>query len=224
VQIGATIDGADAGGMAVLSQGELHALALSLFIPRATMASSPFRFLILDDPVQAMDPAKIDGLVDLLGELATDRQVVVLSHDDRLPAAIRRSSIDATVLEVNRGTNSRVSISVVTDPADRYLDDAFGLVKEWEDDRLDEFAVRRTLPGLLRFAVESAAKDRLYGRAIKAGTPLTDVEQLWQESESTRRKVALAIFGEPRENHELDAWASARPYRRYGLGPVTKVV
>ena len=40
---------------------------------------------------------------------------------------------------------------------------------EFEDDRIEEFAVRRTLPGLLRFAVEAASKDRLYGRAIRAG-------------------------------------------------------
>ena len=54
-----------------MSQGELHALALALFLPRATAASSPFRFVVLDDPIQAMDPAKIDGFVQVLSE---DRQ------------------------------------------------------------------------------------------------------------------------------------------------------
>ena len=216
VQIEATIDGAEAGSIAVLSQGELHALALSLFIPRATMVASPFRFLVLDDPVQAMDPAKVDGLVSLLGELARDRQVIVLSHDDRLPAAVRRSSINAVVLEVNRSKDSRVTISTLTDPADRYLSDAFGLVKEWEEGRLDEFAVRRTLPGLLRFAVEAAAKDRYYSRAMAAGAALPDVESHWQAAATSRTKVALAVFGEPRGNHELDGWADT-PYRRFAL-------
>lgn len=216
VRVDATIDGADAGSIAVLSQGELHALALSLFIPRATMAASPFRFLILDDPVQAMDPAKVDGLVDLLGELAQDRQVIVLSHDDRLPAAVRRSSIDATILEVSRGKDSHVTISTLTDPADRYLGDAFGLVKEWEEGRVEEFALRRTLPGLLRFAVEAAAKDRYYSRAIGGGASLREVEKQWQDAATTRQKVTLAVFAESRDNHELEWWATA-PHRKFGL-------
>ena len=64
-----------------MSQGELHALALALFLPRASLNESPFRFVVLDDPVQAMDPAKVDGLVALLSEIAETRQVVVFAHD-----------------------------------------------------------------------------------------------------------------------------------------------
>ncbi|MFB9619136.1 AAA family ATPase [Brooklawnia cerclae] len=217
VQIDASIDGADAGNFAVLSQGELHALALALFIPRATMAESPFRFVVLDDPVQAMDPAKVDGLVDLLGELARERQVIVLSHDDRLPAAVRRSSVDATVLEVCRGKNSNVTIRTLSDPAERYIADAFGIVKEWEDERLEELAIRRTLPGLLRFAVESAAKDAFYERTIKTGSALVDVERIWGDAHTTRSKVALAVVGETSDPRELDAWLGGRPYRRPAL-------
>jgi hypothetical protein len=39
-----------------------QALAL-LLPPRARLPASPFRFLVIDDPVQAMDPAKVDGLL-----------------------------------------------------------------------------------------------------------------------------------------------------------------
>ena len=111
MRIDASVDGTEVQGFPVLSQGELHALALSLFLPRATMADSPFRFLVLDDPIQAMDPAKVDGLVELLSELAETHQVIVLSHDDRLPAAVRRSAAGATILEVTRGHESRVAIT-----------------------------------------------------------------------------------------------------------------
>ena len=55
-----------------------------LFLPRATMPESPFRFLIIDDPVQAMDPAKVDGLARVLERAAADRQVMVFTHDNRL--------------------------------------------------------------------------------------------------------------------------------------------
>ncbi len=54
-------DAAVSTGLTVLSQGELHALALALFLPRATLPESPFRFVVLDDPVQAMDRRRSMG-------------------------------------------------------------------------------------------------------------------------------------------------------------------
>ena len=62
--------GPSAPGLPVLSQGETNALALSVFLPRATAEGSPFRFVVIDDPVQAMDPAKVDGLARVLAEVA----------------------------------------------------------------------------------------------------------------------------------------------------------
>lgn len=219
VSIQAAVDGAEASSLAVLSQGELHALALSLFLPRATMAQSPFKFVVLDDPVQAMDPAKVDGLVELLGELAQTRQVIVLSHDDRLAAAVRRTDVAATVLEVDRGKESNVSIVTSTDPAVRYIGDAFALIAEYESGRVSEHALRRTLPGLLRFATEAAARDRFFTRSLREAALLADVEDAWQRAATSRQKITLAVFGECRDNHELDQWASS-PYRKFALRTV----
>lgn len=70
VDIDVRVDGSDATALGVMSQGEVNALALSVFLPRATLPNSPFRFLILDDPVQAMDPAKVDGLARVLEKRA----------------------------------------------------------------------------------------------------------------------------------------------------------
>ena len=49
VLLKADVDGSDTEAFGVMSQGELQALALAIFIPRATSAESPFRFLVLDD-------------------------------------------------------------------------------------------------------------------------------------------------------------------------------
>lgn len=214
VSIEATVDGRDAGALAVMSQGELHALALALFLPRASMPESPFRFVVLDDPVQAMDPAKVEGLVQLLAELAATRQVIVLSHDDRLPAAARRARVGARILEVTRGAGSTVSVSDSLDPAKRYLDDAFALVL---DVGLPEETLRRTLPGMLRFAVESAARDVVFDRRLTRGDALADVEELWSTHPATRERVSLAIYGEVRN---LDDWL-VRGYRKFALGVIT---
>lgn len=217
VSIESTVDGQDAGALAVMSQGELHALALALFLPRASLPESPFRFVILDDPVQAMDPAKVDGLVQLLSRLAKTRQVIVLSHDDRLPAAARRARVGARVLEVSRGTGSSVTITTSTDPAQRYLNDAFALTR---DQGLPGESLRRTLPGMLRFAIESAARDILFERRLARGQALEDVEEAWSSAHATRQRVSLALYDDLRS---LDPWL-VRGYRKFGLGAATSAM
>ena len=208
VHISSSVDGEDAVGITVLSQGELHALALALFLPRASMADSPFRFVILDDPVQAMDPAKVDGLLGVMAEIAKKRQVVVFSHDDRLASAARRGAVDATILEVTRDEGSVVRIRESSDPAKRYLADAFSLVR---DDRLPVDTRARVLPGLLRMAVEVCARDRYFADALGSGAKLTEVEDRWSRASTTRQRVALAVFDEP--DTDLRDWQGRTPYR-----------
>lgn len=215
VEITASVDGVDAGSaLPVMSQGELHALTLALFLPRASLDESPFRFMVLDDPVQAMDPAKVDGLVSLLSEIAQTRQVVVFSHDDRLPAALRRHSSSARIFEVVRGADSTVTVTPAEDPTHRYLDDADALCR---DNRLPDETLRRTLPGLLRMALESAARDRFYSTRLSKGESLTAVEAHWDATRSTSQRVSLAIYDEVRV---LDGWLKTES-RRKALGIAT---
>ena len=116
VELKVTVDGQEGAALGVMSQGELHSLALSLFIPRATLAESPFRFVVIDDPVQSMDPARVDGLANVLQAASKDRQVVVFTHDDRLPEAVRRLGIKATVIEVTRKEGSLVAHATLEGP------------------------------------------------------------------------------------------------------------
>ncbi len=85
-----TVDGDQSEALGVMSQGELMSLALSLFVPRVSFDETPFGFVLIDDPVQSMDPMRVDQLAMILDQLAKKRQVVVFTHDDRLPAAARR--------------------------------------------------------------------------------------------------------------------------------------
>jgi len=106
-----------------MSQGELHSLALALFLPRATLEHSPFRFVFIDDPVQSMDPARVDGLARVLQMVAKKRQVVIFTHDDRLPEALRRLQVEANIIEVLRREGSVVELREVRNPVRQYLDD-----------------------------------------------------------------------------------------------------
>jgi len=110
IDLGVRVDGNEAVALGVMSQGELTSLALCLFLARATLAASPFRFVIVDDPVQAMDTDKIDGLARVLATVARERQVVVFTHDDRLLQAVRRLGIEASSVGVVRGERSVVDL------------------------------------------------------------------------------------------------------------------
>lgn len=213
VVIEAAVDGRATEGIGVLSQGELHALSLALFLPRAVMDASPFRFVVLDDPVQAMDPAKVDGLVEALSEIAETRQVIVFSHDDRLAAAVRRAPARATIVEVTRGPSSAVAITNTYTPARRYLQDAAALCK---DTRLPETTLRQILPGMLRMAIEAASRDRFYAAALAAGVPHVSVENRWNDKHETRQRVTLALSTDATE------WSQApgRGYRKVALAIV----
>jgi hypothetical protein len=201
VELMAEVDGVDAGALGVMSQGELHALALSLFLPRATAPDSPFRFVVLDDPIQAMDPAKVQGFVQVLQELAEDRQVIVLSHDDRLPAAVRRAKVNAQIWEVNRNNGSVVTIRESLHPSARYLDDAFALAM---DDGVPDDVKDRIVPGLCRMALESAAFAVYEGKAIAAGGDRTSVESTWDELTTLRQRLAMAIVGDKKA--DIKTW------------------
>ncbi|OPX10579.1 hypothetical protein B1964_23455 [Gordonia sp. i37] len=208
VDVTGSIGDHDLGAMSVMSQGELHALALALFIPRATADASPFRFLILDDPIQAMDPAKIEGFLGELEELAKDRQVIVFSHDDRLPTAIRNASVPAELLSVKRSAGSVVTVTTNETPAARYVDDAIALIK---DDGVSDQVKKKALPGLYRLAVESAAKQVYFSKQARLGVDPETSESTWSEHVRTKPRVALAVYGDATGN--IGGWLAHRPHR-----------
>jgi ABC-type Mn2+/Zn2+ transport system ATPase subunit len=184
------VDDIPSAALGVMSQGELHALALSLFLPRALAEDSPFRFLIIDDPVQSMDPEKVDGLAQLLEEVAKRRQVVVFTHDSRLPEAIRSLRIEATILEVIRKERSEVAVTVSHDPVERALKDARIIARH---PRLPAQVGPTVLPGLCRVALEAAFVEVARRRLLGTGVDHAVAEHQIAEARSTGEIAALAL-------------------------------
>jgi hypothetical protein len=210
VELRAEVDGELTGALGVMSQGELHALALALFLPRATAQASPFRFVVLDDPIQAMDPAKIDGFARVLVDVARDRQVVVFSHDDRLAEMVRRMAIPgARILEITRGPGSIVRVGTCLDPARRYVADAYALAA---DSGVPAGVQARVLPGICRLAVEAAARDVFYARRFATGASHLAAEKVWQDAVRTRQRVALALHDDAEQ--EIARWSEHGRWRR----------
>ncbi|MFF7901554.1 AAA family ATPase [Streptomyces sp. NPDC007920] len=190
-----TVDDTEAPALSVMSQGELHSLALSLFLPRAAIADSPFGFVVIDDPVQSMDPAKVDGLAQVLDELGRDRQVVVFTHDTRLPHAFRSQGLPVTVLKVDRGVESQVKVECETDPVQEAIGDAMALAKT---ENCPEPALRNVLPSLCREALTKAIVEAAWIRRSRTGQSADGLQSAIDETERLIPLASFALFDDGR--------------------------
>ena len=134
------------------------------------------------------------------------------AHDDRLPEAVRRLGIKATVIEVTRKEGSLVAPRPSKDPVSRYIEDAMALAKTND---LPKEVARRVVPGLCRQAIEAACMEAIRRRRIGRGEPHADVEDLLAGLTGTRSIAALALFDDKdragevltRLNKENKTWA-----------------
>ena len=195
-----SVDGTDGQALGVMSQGEIHALALSLFLPRVLLPESPFGFVVIDDPVQAMDPGKVDGLARVLATVAQERQVVVFTHDERLPESVRRLQIPAHVIEVVRRLGSQVACRTIHDPMTQYLSDARALLRT---DDLPAGAAARAVPLFCRLAMEAACADVVRRRRIGRGEPHADTDEVLNDARTLMPKLALVLFDDAGRTGEV---------------------
>lgn len=70
----------------ILSQGDLNAMALSIFLGMACSkgATQPFGFVILDDPSQSLGSEHKEKLVEVLDDVLNERMVILASMDKEL--------------------------------------------------------------------------------------------------------------------------------------------
>ncbi|GAA5199576.1 ATP-binding protein [Rugosimonospora acidiphila] len=210
-----SVDGVDNGtALGVMSQGELHALGLAAFLPRSCADESPFRFVVIDDPVQSMDPAKVDGLARVLGDLAIDRQIVVFTHDNRLPEAIRNLELKAEIIEVLRAEGSVVTLRTALDPVIRYLDDATAVAYSGN---VPADLRAPVVAELCRSALEAACHRVVWRHRLSTGHRHVDIEAaITATGKSVTQAFALALFDDaargsdvlPRLNRRYGPWAA----------------
>ncbi|KIQ63147.1 hypothetical protein TR51_30735 [Kitasatospora griseola] len=205
----ASVDGQDAPALDVMSQGELHSLALSLFLPRATTADSPFGFLVIDDPVQSMDPTKVHGLAQVLHELGRHRQIVVFTHDPRLQKAFTDQELPVTVFQVVRGEESRVKVDCVDDPVAQAISDARAIAST---PNLPPETYSNVLPGLCRISLENAFLEAAWIRHHRAGGSEHDLTAAIDSAERFQEVAALALFGDAQRGSDV----REEVRRRYG--------
>jgi predicted ATPase len=200
VTLDVTVDGIPGAALGVMSQGELHSLALSLFLPRATLSESPFRFVVIDDPVQSMDPVRIDGLARALEDTARTRQVIVFTHDERLPEAVRRLGINSTILSITRRPKSVVEVRTALDPVRAHIEDALALV---HTTGLPKDVLRSLVPGFCRSALEASFISLIRRRRLTAGRPHSEVEEELKGAGRLTPLAALALFDDKEKGGDV---------------------
>lgn len=141
------------GTRGMLSLGQVSALALGFFLQRFAADDNPIRFMLLDDPVLALDEVRIDSLVELLNRYATefDLQVIVFTHDLRIERAARSICAAANLHRLGY-RNGELSITKSEAPAERLLRHANKALEQGND----SFR-RRVIPALVRQAIEATA-------------------------------------------------------------------
>jgi hypothetical protein len=147
-----------------------------------------------------MDPAKVDGLAQVLADVARTRQVIVFSHDHRLADAVRRLPRPPTVWEVQRQERSEVRLVPSADPVARYLDDARAVLR---DQHMPEDLRREVVATCCRGALEAAADAKIRAVRLGRGERHAVVEDALQVADTTHKKVTLAVFDDPARRSEL---------------------
>lgn len=206
VSLDLTIDGDRPIERGALSQGELHSLALSVFLPTLMMPGSPFGFAVIDDPVQAMDSYAVDGLAKVLRDAAEELQVVVFTHDERLPRALRLLDIEHTLINIARSPGSKVLHEVALDPVIQALEDARFTAEDAGEEDSDSSWMDVGVH--CREAVEQACIKAATQRLRKAGVSLSGIRHeldntVYNERLTTRKLMTLAIFGYAADLKEL---------------------
>lgn len=85
------IRGVSANPLLVYSEGQLNTVALSYFLGLAFNApSDSVGFMVLDDPLQAMDVLAVLGFADLCRRLRGQRQLIITTHDRRYATVLDR--------------------------------------------------------------------------------------------------------------------------------------
>ena len=92
LRLHATSFGVRMSAAANLSECQLNCLGLSFWIGQATALSSPFGFVLLDDPVQSMDDDHCEAFIGTVVPSLCDahkKQVILLSHERKLVDRVR---------------------------------------------------------------------------------------------------------------------------------------
>lgn len=171
--------------LSMLSAGQRNALLLAPLL--RTRGPGPFGFLVLDDPVHAFDAVRIDRLAAILGRLAQDRRVVVLTHDDRLREHLLVQAAPTDLRTVSRDGDGVVHVERSAPAWQLLLDDAEAALAL--DSAHDGVGRTDVVRGLCRMAVDDACRAALHADAAAGGRDIVGELAALDEKGLTRSRL-----------------------------------
>ncbi|PPG40007.1 AAA family ATPase [Pseudoclavibacter sp. RFBA6] len=185
----------DASGESVelgmLSAGQRNAVLLAPML--ASMNSGPFGFLILDDPVHAFDDLRIDRLSHAVASLASERRVVVLTHDARLREhlAARSANYESRLVERNP-VNGHVRVASSQSSWNQLLDDAHhALVLGLEEADLLG-GVTNLVRASCRMSLDAALREFVVRNSLVTGQDYRTEQIRLDKAPTTAARLAVA--------------------------------
>ncbi|MDA8360207.1 MAG: AAA family ATPase [Actinomycetota bacterium] len=184
--------------LAMLSAGQRNAVLLAPLL--AASGPGPFGFLILDDPVHAFDQMRVDLIASILAEMATDRRIIVLTHDERLREHLVARDTRCDVRAVERDPlGGTVTVKPVEQVWEVLLQDAESVLHLAIDGEMVKGRnATDIVRGLCRQALDNAVRQFIIQRSSRVGgSPGADLGVL-DEAQTTRDRLARAsdIVGE----------------------------
>ena len=191
----AAVDITDASGRAMrlsmLSAGQRNALLLAPLL--AVSRGGPFGFLVLDDPVHAFDQVRVDRLAQLVHDLASDRRVIVLTHDERLTEHLLARSPRYDARAVSRDhTTGQVTEEPAHDMWRMLLDDARTTLKLAPKPAGMTVSATDLVRGMCRMALDDALRTFVLREAVNSRRdPDPDLARL--DSQFTTRDRIVTV-------------------------------
>ena len=177
----------------IMSTGQRNALSLATYFPRAAQQSSPFGFLVLDDPVQAFDSWRVRYLADRLRKIAEKNQVIVLSHDERLWSELQRYGSIRQSIRLDRPQGSRSKVRVTEKSGGiLLLDDLAGTLNaEGHSPVGAPNAVTAMTLAMCRLSLDAEVGLQIEIVGRRVGLSDSEIEAARAKAHDTRKKIAL---------------------------------
>jgi hypothetical protein len=89
-----------------------------------------------------------------------------------------------------------------------------------KDEAVPDDIKKASIPVLCREAFEATAWDVYSWRALARGEARADIEKVWDETTTTKRRITLAI--DPKDDTAIEKWQAGEWYRKAAMMVVTK--
>lgn len=204
--------GKDINPVSCFSEAHVNCLGISLYLCQRVGKNPQFKFFVLDDPVQSMDEQHADRLIDVLREVSSDKQLIVLTHQKALCDMLDDVFGRRSYIKYCCGSYSKdgPQIEPEVGSIEKNLQLARTYSRGSKEDRINKSAssVRKAMEGVVKEILVDKygiAKESLRSQRVRLSPRLQQLEGLgFDEDDIVSLRTILPIIDEP--HHDDPNW------------------